>query len=125
MTWLPSRQSVSRAPPRPVALQVAVEGDVDLLFEAERKRKHRSADDEKKRKKEHKKEHKKKHKKKRRKDRRGADDSSSSSSSSDSDTIRSSISGKKIKRKLDRSAADLQHQKSRQQLLQFYNGMFD
>ncbi|RLN93252.1 hypothetical protein BBJ28_00017012 [Nothophytophthora sp. Chile5] len=118
------------APPRPVAFQVAIEGDVDLLFETERrkkahhskKRKHRGADDEKKRKK---KEHKKKHKKKRRKDRRGADDSSSSSSSSDSDTIRSSISGKKIKRKLDRSAADLQHQKSRQQLLQFYNGMFD
>ncbi|KAI9999284.1 hypothetical protein PInf_004104 [Phytophthora infestans] len=67
---------------------------------------------------------KRKKKDKRLRSRHGHDDSSSSSSS-DSDTIRSAISGKKIKRKLDRSAADVQNQKSRQQLLQFYNGMFD
>lgn len=47
------------------------------------------------------------------------------SSDSDSDTPRSAISGKKIKRKLSRSATDLQHQRNRQQLLQFYNGMYD
>lgn len=47
------------------------------------------------------------------------------SSDSDSDTPRSAISGKKIKRTLSRSATDLQHQRNRQQLLQFYNGMYD
>ncbi|KAF1785146.1 hypothetical protein GQ600_20833 [Phytophthora cactorum] len=55
----------------------------------------------------------------------GTDTTTARPLSSDSDTVRSAISGKKIKRKLDRSATDLQNQKSRQQLLQFYNGMFD
>lgn len=89
----------------------------------------RSRSHEKKKKKKKKSDHRKGKKpkklKKKRSKRDDASSSSSSDSSSDSDAPRSAISGKKIKRKLDRSAADVQDQKNRQQLLQFYNGMFD
>ncbi|OQR96801.1 hypothetical protein ACHHYP_13596 [Achlya hypogyna] len=51
--------------------------------------------------------------------------SASTSSSSDSDTVRSVISGKKIKRKIELSALDKRNQQNRQNLLQFYNEMYD
>lgn len=66
-----------------------------------------------------------KRKKKKRVLRKTGNESSDSNCSSNLETLRSAISGKKIKRKIKQSAADLQYEKKRQELLQFYNGIYD
>ena len=52
-------------------------------------------------------------------------DSSSSSSSDDEDTLRSSISGKKIRRKLGRSKADRAEEQRRKAMLHYLNAVRD
>ena len=79
--------------------------------------------------KKHKKKSKKKKKKGKKKSKKKKSSYSSSSSSSSEDehetSLRSAISGKKIRRKLDKTQEDVDNEKKREQLLKFYNGMYD
>jgi hypothetical protein len=78
---------------------------------------------EKKERKREKKKRKKKEKKRRKKEKKRKRSSSSSSSSSGSDVVRSAVSGKRIKLKVDKSAEDRARDAGRREMLRYMNAV--
>ncbi len=89
--------------------------------DAKRRREKRREKKERKREKKKRKKEKKRRKKEKRKRKRSA--SSSSSSSSGSDVVRSAVSGKRIKLKVDKSAEDRARDAGRREMLRYMNAV--
>ena len=91
--------------------------------DAKRRREKRREKKERKREKKRRKKEKKRRKKEKRKRKRSASSSSSSSSSSGSDVVRSAVSGKRIKLKVDKSAEDRARDAGRREMLRYMNAV--
>ncbi len=91
--------------------------------DAKRRREKRREKKERKREKKKRKKEKKRRKKEKRKRKRSASSSSSSSSSSGSDVVRSAVSGKRIKLKVDKSAEDRARDAGRREMLRYMNAV--
>ena len=91
--------------------------------DAKRRREKRREKKERKREKKKRKKEKKRRKKEKRKRKRSASSSSSSSSSSGSDVVRSAVSGKRIRLKVDKSAEDRARDAGRREMLRYMNAV--